>query len=144
LRSILPTGASWLSSTRENTYDWLGSGVYFWEANPDRAYDWAVHHAERIKQESGAVVEPFVVGAVIDLGFCLDLINTNGLRAVADSLANSKMRSAICCARGGPSPSVMPRAAIQATASPISCTHAEVCPFCSQFCPISQTILQAK
>jgi hypothetical protein len=66
----------------ENTYDWLGSGIYFWEANPDRAYDWAVRHAERIMQKTGAIVKPFVVGAAIDLGFCLDLIGTNGLQAV--------------------------------------------------------------
>jgi hypothetical protein len=66
----------------ENDYDWLGSGIYFWEANPDRARDWAVQHAERIKQKSGIVVEPSVVGAVIELGFCLDLISTNGLQAV--------------------------------------------------------------
>lgn len=66
----------------ENDYDWLGSGIYFWEANPDRAYDWAVEHSERIRQKSGAVVGPFVVGAVIELGFCLDLISTNGLQAV--------------------------------------------------------------
>ena len=69
----------------ENTYDWLGSGIYFWEANPDRAYEWAVHHAERIKQKTGAIVEPFVVGAAIDLGFCLDLISTNGLQAVEEA-----------------------------------------------------------
>lgn len=25
----------------ENDYDWLGAGVYFWEANPDRAMSWA-------------------------------------------------------------------------------------------------------
>jgi len=27
----------------ENDYDWLGSGVYFWEANPARALAWARH-----------------------------------------------------------------------------------------------------
>ena len=26
--------------------------------------------------------KPFVVGAVVDLGFCLDLISTNGIKAV--------------------------------------------------------------
>lgn len=24
-----------------NDYDWLGSGIYFWENNPKRAMDWA-------------------------------------------------------------------------------------------------------
>jgi len=31
----------------ENDYDWLGAGVYFWEANPDRAMSWAKKHVER-------------------------------------------------------------------------------------------------
>jgi len=26
----------------ENPYDWLGKGVYFWESDPVRAYQWAV------------------------------------------------------------------------------------------------------
>jgi hypothetical protein len=65
----------------ENTYDWLGSGVYFWEANPDRALDWARQRAIRKNSKGGTDVEPYVVGAVIDLGFCLDLISANGSRA---------------------------------------------------------------
>jgi hypothetical protein len=85
----------------ENDYDWLGSGIYFWEANPDRAYDWALHHAERVSQRSGIIVEPFVVGAVIDLGFCLDLIGTNGLRAVEEAYG---LYSAAIAASGGQIP----------------------------------------
>jgi hypothetical protein len=27
----------------QNEYDWLGSGVYFWESNPARALHWARH-----------------------------------------------------------------------------------------------------
>jgi hypothetical protein len=65
----------------ENTYDWLGSGIYFWEANPDRALAWAVESAER-KALRGIKVESAVVGAVIDLGFCLDLVSANGVAAV--------------------------------------------------------------
>ncbi len=52
----------------ENNYDWLGSGVYFWETNPDRALEWAKQCADRILQNEGRQVEPFVVGAVIDPG----------------------------------------------------------------------------
>lgn len=66
----------------ENSYDWLGSGIYFWEANPDRALDWSVQRAERRKLKNGVTTVPFVVGAVIDLGFCLDLISTNGSQSV--------------------------------------------------------------
>jgi hypothetical protein len=43
----------------ENTYDWLGSGIYFWEANPDRALEWAKEHANRIQKKDGQEVEPF-------------------------------------------------------------------------------------
>jgi hypothetical protein len=68
-----------------NDYDWLGSGIYFWEANPDRALDWAIQRAARIKQKPGAAGEPFVVGAVIDLGYCLDMISANGLQAVEEA-----------------------------------------------------------
>ncbi len=58
-----------------NDYDWLGSGIYFWEANPDRAMDWARQ----------VWADPFVVGAVIDPGFCLDLITANGIQAVEEA-----------------------------------------------------------
>lgn len=68
-----------------NDYDWLGSGIYFWEANPDRALDWAHEQGKRKKIKEGIDVEPFVVGAVIDLGFCLDLISSNGIQAVEEA-----------------------------------------------------------
>jgi len=47
----------------DNDYDWLGPGVYFWEANPDRA----LQFAEEKKSRRQGIAEPFVVGAVIDL-----------------------------------------------------------------------------
>ena len=55
-----------------NSYDWLGSGIYFWENDPQRAYEWAQNAASR---ESSSVKEPAVIGAVIDLGFCLNLMS---------------------------------------------------------------------
>jgi hypothetical protein len=64
----------------ENDYDWLGSGIYFWEANPARALEWAVQ-LQKTKSHWDAS-DPFVVGAVIDLGYCLDLISSNGIAAV--------------------------------------------------------------
>lgn len=51
-----------------NTYDWLGHGVYFWEQNYERALEWA--------KKSGKIKNPAVVGAVIDLGYCLNLTDT--------------------------------------------------------------------
>ncbi|MGH9444695.1 MAG: hypothetical protein ACRD3O_03060 [Terriglobia bacterium] len=69
----------------ENDYDWLGSGIYFWEANPDRALAWAHERADRILKKEGRNVEPFVVGAVIDPGFCLDLVSSNGIQAIEEA-----------------------------------------------------------
>ncbi len=61
-----------------NDYDWLGHGIYFWEANPDRALDWARERAA----SAGRTAGPAVVGAIIDPGFCLDLISSNGIQAI--------------------------------------------------------------
>lgn len=61
----------------EKAYDWLGSGIYFWEGNPARAMDWA----EQRKKEK-RIKQPFVLGAIIDLKHCLDLFDHNGLSEV--------------------------------------------------------------
>lgn len=50
-----------------NEYDWLGNGIYFWEQNYQRAYEWAYN---RYKEDAA------VVGAVIDLGYCLNLTDS--------------------------------------------------------------------
>ncbi len=52
----------------EKTYDWLGRGVYFWENDAKRAQEWA--DDKKIKDAS---YQPFVLGALIELGNCLDL-----------------------------------------------------------------------
>ena len=62
-----------------NDYDWLGSGVYFWEANPLRGLDFARESAGRT---GASVRDPFVVGAIIDLGLCLDLTSASGIQWV--------------------------------------------------------------
>ncbi len=54
-----------------NKYDWLGTGVYFWEYGPDRAFRFAEEQRER-----GKVGTPAIVGAVIQLGNCFDLMDT--------------------------------------------------------------------
>lgn len=51
----------------ENSYDWLGHGIYFWEQNLKRAEEWG-----RRRYGSDAAV----VGAVIDLGYCLNLTDS--------------------------------------------------------------------
>ncbi len=59
-----------------NSYDWLGNGIYFWEADPKRALEWA---EQAVKRKSSSVKEPAVLGAVIDLGNCLDLTNRQSI-----------------------------------------------------------------
>jgi hypothetical protein len=57
----------------ENEYDWLGNGIYFWENSYERAYDWA-----KVRYHENASV----VGAVIDLGYCLNLTDYNSLEVL--------------------------------------------------------------
>lgn len=59
-----------------NTYDWLGNGIYFWLNDPQRAYEWACETQIR-KPES--IKTPAVVGAIIDLGLCLNLCERNSI-----------------------------------------------------------------
>jgi hypothetical protein len=65
--------------TSQNVYDWLGHGIYFWEANPKRGLDFA---AELKARGRGRITEPAVVGAVIDLGLCLDLMSTASVQSL--------------------------------------------------------------
>ena len=57
-------GETHLNSS-ENDYDWLGSGIYFWVDSYERAIDWA--------RSSKQIKDPYVVGAFIDPGYCLNL-----------------------------------------------------------------------
>lgn len=72
-----------------NVYDWLGNGIYFWEQNFTRAHAWAVsrHGSE----------EAAVVGAVIDLGYCLNLTDSAGSEILRGGYALLKDT----CAHGG-------------------------------------------
>jgi hypothetical protein len=59
-----------------NDYDWLGNGIYFWENNPERALKFARDAIINKHLTKGEITEPFVIGAVIDLGHCLNLLDT--------------------------------------------------------------------
>lgn len=65
----------------ENDFDWLGPGIYFWQANPRRALQFSI---EKCKRESGGW-EPAVVGAVVEPGLCLDLTTESGLVHVRET-----------------------------------------------------------
>ena len=59
-----------------NKYDWLADGVYFWENNLERAEQYAV---QDMKRKDSKIKEPFVLGSILDLGNCLDLLDQKNL-----------------------------------------------------------------
>lgn len=59
-----------------NHYDWLGHGTYFWENNHSRAEQYAIQNSARPNTQ---IKVPFVLGSVIDLGNCLDLLDQRHL-----------------------------------------------------------------
>lgn len=67
-----------------NDYDWLGNGIYFWENN----YERALEYAQYIKYNPGRcktkIDNPTVIGAVIDLGYCLDLLDSGYLKIIKE------------------------------------------------------------
>jgi hypothetical protein len=81
----------------ENDYDWLGAGIYFWEYGPDRALQFA-----RDQQRRGKIAAPAVVGALVQLGSCFDLMDT----AFTRELAQAYWRYRSVVARDG---TVLPR-----------------------------------
>ena len=68
-----------------NKHDWLGSGAYFWENSPTRALQWAQFLKEHPKISPGAVKEPFIIGAIIRPGRCLDLTEAHCLGLVNEA-----------------------------------------------------------
>jgi hypothetical protein len=73
-----------------NKYDWLGDGIYFWENNPERALKYA---EESSKRKNSKIKTPFVLGVVIDLGNCFDLLEQRNLEFLA--LAYSELKKSI-------------------------------------------------
>lgn len=67
-------------SGSNNDYDWLGNGIYFWEYSPERALEFATSSLTKSKQTKGKIKDPAVVGAVIDPGVCLNLLEASALQ----------------------------------------------------------------
>ncbi len=66
----------------QNEYDWLGNGIYFWENSAERAYDFAKELMNTSRNKS--IKKPAVIGAVINLGYCLDLIDFSNLQLLKE------------------------------------------------------------
>jgi hypothetical protein len=65
-----------LLNASDNDYDWLGNGVYFWENNYERALDYAKALKKNPVKGKPPITTPSVIGAVIDLGHCMDLLDS--------------------------------------------------------------------
>jgi hypothetical protein len=63
----------------QNAWDWLGHGRYFWEDSHNRAERWA---REESHQKNSKIKKPVVLGAIIDLGNCLNLADAEALKQV--------------------------------------------------------------
>ena len=78
----------------DNEYDWLGGGIYFWENNYQRAFEFAKYLSENPPHNKKLKIKnPAVLGAVIDLGSCLDLLDSeylNLLKIGYDSIKKSE------------------------------------------------------
>lgn len=63
-----------------NNYDWLGHGMYFWENNPLRALEYATFLRDNPGRSKNPIKNPAVLGAVLNLGYCLDLVDSQSLQ----------------------------------------------------------------
>jgi hypothetical protein len=77
---VLLSGTALRQSQKD--YDWLGSGIYFWEHGPERALEWA-----KAKKD---IKKPAVLGAVIHLGQCFDLLDRGATQVLADAFPDFK------------------------------------------------------
>lgn len=67
-----------------NTYDWLGNGIYFWENNPQRALEYANSLKNNPSRCKETIAKPAVLGAIINLGHCLNLLDSKHIQHVKD------------------------------------------------------------
>ena len=72
---------------RANEHDWLGGGIYFWENDPVRAHSFS---KERMKWKGITGKKPAVIGAVIDLGLCLNFFDQPALMELGEGHAELK------------------------------------------------------
>lgn len=91
----------------DNDYDWLGHGVYFWEHNAQRAFEFAAELRDHPRDGRKKIKRPAVVGAIIDLGFCLNLLDSQSIEMVRQAfndvvLFHQEADKPLPSNRGGP------------------------------------------
>lgn len=74
----------------DNKWDWLGGGIYFWEQNPGHALKYAMDSANGKQKNKIPIKTPFVIGAIIELGNCLNLVEPTSLDVLRQAHAGMK------------------------------------------------------
>src|SRR3569833_1507346 len=69
----------------DNAWDWLGRSSYFWEQDPSRAFQYTYETAAGVQKNKTAAKTPFIVGAIIDLGKCLNLVEVDSLKILEEA-----------------------------------------------------------
>lgn len=73
-----------------NPWDWLGEGVYFWEQNPQRALEYSIEVSKGKQFNKKKIHKPFVIGAFIELGNCLNLLDPKSIQILQNSFQSLK------------------------------------------------------
>ncbi|MGV7929335.1 MAG: hypothetical protein AB2L13_10580 [Spirochaetota bacterium] len=68
-----------------NIFDWLGNGVYFWENDPRRALSFAIEQKKRKRNGAPVVKNEAVIGAVINPGHCLNMLQEENIKLLRQS-----------------------------------------------------------
>ncbi|MDQ6757932.1 MAG: hypothetical protein M3004_13470 [Bacteroidota bacterium] len=75
----------------QNSWDWLGEGIYFWEQDPVRALSYATESSQNKQFNKVPIKTPFVLGAIIQLGNCLNLVESESLKILAEAYEGLKI-----------------------------------------------------
>ena len=73
-----------------NPWDWLGEGVYFWEQNPYKALEYSLEVAKGKQFNKKKINTPFILGTIIELGNCLNLLEPQSLEIIKKSFTSLK------------------------------------------------------
>ena len=74
----------------KNEWDWLGPGIYFWEHNPGRALEYAIDSSLSKQFNKVRIKTPYVLGAIIEPGNCLNLMEPESLSIVSEAYSALK------------------------------------------------------
>ncbi len=82
-------------TNKREKHHWLGHGIYFWENAIECAAEWAIAYGEKNLKKTPSFLKrfnptkddlkPAVVGAIIDLRNCLNLLDSAGHKVVQDA-----------------------------------------------------------